>query len=149
MNEKWIIPCNLKYFNVEAHFQTTNEVVWNNTFTMKTGDTVYIYVTAPESAIRFRCKIISDKVDEQKLLENAYAIPKRESHNYFSHKNKYVVLKLERRYPASFLTLAKLRLHGLGQVQMQARANRELNKYLTEADDYINTRITNGGEDNA
>ena len=32
---------------------------------------------------------------------------------------------------------------------MQARANRELNKYLTEADDYINTRIMNGGDDNA
>lgn len=149
MNEKWIIPCNLKHFNVEEHFQTKKEAVWGNSFTMKIGDTVYIYVTAPESAIRFRCRIIADKVDEQTLLENAYAIPKHESHNYYSQKNKYVVLKLERRYPASLLTLAKLRLHGLGQVQMQARASRELNKYLSEVDTYIDTKLANGRDKNA
>ena len=149
MNEKWVVPCNLKHFNVEEHFASNREVVWSNSFTMKTGDTAYIYVASPESAIRYRCKVIADTVDEQRLLENSYAIPKHESHNYFVRKNKYVILKLDRIYPKGFLSLTKLRAHGLGQVQMQARASKDLNQFLTEVDQYIDTKKGNGREKNA
>ena len=146
MAEKWIIPCNLKHFNVEEHFSKTNKVVWKNSFTIKVGDTVYIYLSAPISAIVFRCYVIADKVSDEELQNNQYAIPQKESHNYFSKTTKYVIMELDRVYPKKLLTLEKLRQHGLGQVQIQARADRHLSQYLIETDKQFESKIEDGSD---
>lgn len=132
MEEKWIIPCNIKKFNVIEHFKNNEEVVWKNSFTIRTGDIVYIYLGAPYSEIRYRCVVISDTVSEEILQKNEYAIQSRSSNNYFSKKIKYIQLKLENEFPADFLKLEKLKMHGLGQVQIQARVSRNLLMYIED-----------------
>ena len=149
MSEKWIIPCNLRFFDVEKHFTTSKVVVWKNSFTMKVGDAAYIYLSAPISAIRYRCRVISDTVNDDELQENQYAIQTKESHNYFSKKTKYVIMELEKEYPKDLLTLAELRKRGLGQVQIQARADRKLSAFLNEIDNNQCTESENGGDDDA
>lgn len=146
MDEKWIIPCNLNHFDIEKHFSQTKRVVWRNPFTIKMGDFAYIYLTAPISAIVFRCRVISDKVSDEDLQNNQYAIPKKRSHNYFSKKTKYIIMELDRVYPKGMLTLDKLRLHGLRQVQIQARANRHLFQYLLESDNMLELNNKDGSE---
>lgn len=135
MVEKWIIPCNVKRFNVIEHFRTNDTVVWKNSFTIRTGDIAYIYLGSPHGEIRYRCVVISDIVDEETLQNNKYAIQEQPSHNYFSKKIKYIQMKLDREYPEGSLPLATLREHGLGQVQIQARLDRNLRKYLDSVDE--------------
>ncbi len=134
MIEKWIIPCNVKRFNVIEHFRTTDLVVWKNSFTICTGDVAYLYLGAPYGEIRYRCRVVSDTVDDKTLQENKYAIQEKPSNNYFSKKMKYIQLKLEYEYPSDLLTLPKLNEQGLGQVQIQARADRNLRAYLEEVE---------------
>lgn len=144
MAEHWIIPCNIKIFDVITHFKTNKHVIWKNSFTMKTGDIAYIYLGSPYSEIRYKCKVISNEVDDQTLRENPYAISEKKSNNYFSKKEKYIELEYICEFPEKLFTLLKLREHGLGQVQIQARTDRRLQKYLDEIE--LEMAFKGGGE---
>ena len=119
MIEKWIIPCNVRFFDLPSHFITNKTVVWKNAFTIKKDDIAYIYIGRPYGEIKYKCHVINDQVDEQLLKENSYAIPQKKSHNYFSKKEKYIQLELVQEYPEGTFLLENLREHGLGQVQIQ------------------------------
>lgn len=132
--EKWIVPCNIKRFNIVEHFKKSGFVIWKNSFTIRTGDTVYIYIGSPLSQIKYRCTVISDQVDEETLQKNEYAIVKSKGNNYFSKKVKYIQLRCDYGYPDGCLPLSVLKENGLGQVQIQARTDRNLQRYLDEID---------------
>ena len=95
MIECWVVPCNIKHFDLVSHFEKSDTVVWKNSFTIKQGDTVYIYIGSPISEIRYRCTVISDSVTDEVLAENRYAIVEKTGNNYFSKKVKYVQLRKE------------------------------------------------------
>ena len=135
MRENWIIPCNLKHFDVIEHFKSNEYVIWKNSFTIRKGDIAYIYIGSPVGEIRYKCEVVSDEVDQELLDSNSYAIVKKESKNYFSKKIKYIQLKLLREYIPGTFTLEKLREHGLGQVQIQARTDRRLQSYISSVDE--------------
>lgn len=142
MTEHWIIPCNVKVFNVIEHFKDKRTVIWKNSFTMKKGDIAYIYIGSPYSEIRYKCRVINDEVDEQTLKSNSYAIPAKKSNNYFSKKEKYVELEYICSFKEKIFPLSVLRENGLGQVQIQARTDRKLQAYITSVEERII-----GGED--
>lgn len=54
---EWIIPANPKYYDIEAAFKGSKEINWKQGAGIKTGDTVYVYVAAPVSAILYKCKV--------------------------------------------------------------------------------------------
>lgn len=135
MRENWIIPCNLKHFDVIEHFRNNEYVVWKNSFTIQKGDIAYIYIGAPIGEIRYKCEVVSDEIDQELLNSNSYAIVKKESNNYFSKKIKYIQLKLIREYAPGTFTLQKLREQGLGQVQIQARTDRRLQSFISSIDE--------------
>lgn len=132
--EHWIVPCNIKYFNIIEHFSKSDTVVWKNSFTIRPGDVVYIYVGAPYGEIKYRCSVVTDTVDEDTLAQNSYAIPTKPSNNYFSKKVKYIIMKNEGRFPDKTLTLEAMRDHGLGQVQIQARTDRRLQAFIDDVE---------------
>ena len=53
----WIVPANPAYYDIERAFDDAREIVWKQGRGIKTGDTVYIYVGAPVSAILYQCKV--------------------------------------------------------------------------------------------
>ena len=132
MKENWIIPCNLKIFNLIEHFATNNRVVWRNAFSIHEGDTVYIYIGSPISEIRYRCKVLTTQVDSKTLEENSYAISKKKFNNYYSKREKYIIMEKECEYKEGCLPLADLRAHGLGQVQLQARIDRNVLRFIEQ-----------------
>lgn len=135
MAEKWIVPCNIKYFNIIEHLKTNQTAVWKNSFTIKTGDTIYIYIGAPYGEIKYRCRVISDSVSDELLQQNPYAIQKQPARNFYSSKKpKYIQFEMEYEYPEGTLSLNRLREHGLGQVQIQARTDRQLQKFIDSVD---------------
>ncbi len=144
MTENWIIPCNVGFFDIIQHFKESTKVVWKNSFTIREGDIAYIYLGRPYGEIRYKCIVISDNVDAEKLKKNSYAIPAKKSNNYFSKKEKYIEMELICEYSSGIFTLENLRKNGLGQVQIQARVDRNLQQHLNKVE-----RECMGGEVNA
>ncbi|MEG0191384.1 MAG: hypothetical protein RR681_09410 [Lachnospiraceae bacterium] len=130
MKENWIVPCNIKQFNVIEYFNISDTVVWKNSFTIHKDDIVYIYVGAPYSEILYKCVVISDDISDEILEENSYAIVTKPSNNYFSKRIKYIQMRLIKSYEKNTFTLEDLKKHGLGQVQIQARTDRRLQHYI-------------------
>ncbi len=53
----WIIPANPKYYDVDAAFSESREIIWKQGKGIKKGDIVYMYVGAPTSAVRYKCLV--------------------------------------------------------------------------------------------
>lgn len=138
MAEKWIIPCNVKVYDVIEHFKRDQKIVWKNSFTIHPGDEAYLYLSAPYSEIRYKCLVVSNVTDEDIIQKNSYAIPVKKSNNFFSKKEKYIELEFIREYPQGALPLEKLKENGLGQVQIQARIDRRLQHFLNAIEEQIN-----------
>ena len=55
--KEWIIPANPKYYDIVHAFDGTDEISWKQGAGIKKGDTVFMYVGAPVSAIIYKCKV--------------------------------------------------------------------------------------------
>ena len=55
--KEWIVPANPKFYDIIHAFDTEKEILWKQGAGIKKGDTVYMYVAAPVSAILYKCKV--------------------------------------------------------------------------------------------
>ncbi len=55
--KEWIVPANPRYFDIQQAFDQAQEIDWKQGKGIKAGDTVYMYVAAPVSAILYKCKV--------------------------------------------------------------------------------------------
>lgn len=55
--KEWIIPSNPKYYDVISAFEENEEIDWKQGAGINVGDTVYLYVAAPVSAILYKCRV--------------------------------------------------------------------------------------------
>lgn len=55
--KEWLIPANPKFYDILHAFDGADEIEWKQGSGIKAGDTVFLYVAAPVSAILFRCKV--------------------------------------------------------------------------------------------
>lgn len=56
--KEWIIPANPKFYDIEHAFDNKEIISWKQSSSVKVGDTVYMYVAAPVSAILYKCKVV-------------------------------------------------------------------------------------------
>ena len=68
--KEWIIPANPKYYDIEHAFDDENEIDWKQGAGIKAGDTVFMYVAAPVSAILYKCKVIETDIPYKYSDEN-------------------------------------------------------------------------------
>ncbi len=54
----WIIPANPKYYDIVREFDTYPVAEWKQSSDISVGDTVYMYVGAPYSAVLYCCKAL-------------------------------------------------------------------------------------------
>ena len=134
MSENWIVPCSVKFYDVVGHLRNRDTIVWRKVSALKEGDVAYLYIGSPYSEIKFKCRVIEDNVDEATLKDNAYAIKKSDSLRKYS----YIKMKLDFAYPDGVLSLEKLREHGLGQTQTQARTDRRLQAFIDSVNEKLN-----------
>ena len=127
MAETWIVPCNVRFFDVVSYLDDHKTIVWKRRSTIVKGDEIYIYVGAPYSQILFKCRVEEDELSEEEIKKNNYAISSKDT-----EKTKYMRLKMIHRYEEGTLPLKDLREVGLGQTQVQARADRKLRVYLDQ-----------------
>ncbi len=63
--KEWLIPANPKYYDIEHAFDDNDTIDWKQGNGVKTGDTVFLYVAAPVSAILYKCKVTETDIPYQ------------------------------------------------------------------------------------
>ena len=94
--KEWIVPANPKYYDIESAFEESDEIDWKQGAGIIKGDTVYMYVGAPVSAILYKCKVTETNIP-------------------YDYKDKYLQItalmkiKLLKRYKRDEFTFEKLK----------------------------------------
>ena len=60
--KEWIIPANPKFYDVEAAFAVNDIITWKQGAGIMRGDTVFMYVAAPVSAILYKCRVLETDI---------------------------------------------------------------------------------------
>ena len=118
--ERWIISCNLKYYDVISAFSDLQKLDWQQSnMKMKTGDEVYIYVGPPYKKVMYRCRINKVCLKNMEIDASAYVINGEPFENY----GNYMELELIEVFDDDRYSLDRLRLKGMkGNVQGPRRA---------------------------
>lgn len=103
--KEWIIPSNPRYYDVQAAFRESEEINWKQGKGIKAGDTVYMYVAAPVSAILYKCLVTETDMPV-----------------HFQHTQVHIThlmrIKLLREYPPEQFTFEKLgREYGINAIR--------------------------------
>lgn len=61
----WIIPVNLKYYDIGEEFSASEDILWTQKASMQKEDFVAIYITAPTKAIRYLCQVLEANIPNQ------------------------------------------------------------------------------------
>ena len=71
----WIVPCNLKYYDVEGAFQTLKTVDWKQQVAkVQKNDTVLIYISSPVRAILYNCTVVKTNKKESTIDDSTFVI---------------------------------------------------------------------------
>ncbi len=124
---EWIIPCNPTLYRVDEAFAELKILDWKQTSPkMEVDDIVYIYVSKPVQAIRFKCKVNKVnlpqiEIDDSKFIINGELYEKHPAH-------------MELELLATFtdeLTMDIMATHGVkGRIQGPRRMNEDLINYI-------------------
>ncbi len=68
--KEWVVPANPKYYDIEHAFDGQDEIDWKQGSGIRAGDTVYMYVCAPVSAILYRCIVTETDIPFQYSDQN-------------------------------------------------------------------------------
>lgn len=72
--KEWLIPANPKYYDIVHAFDDADTINWKQGAGIRKGDTVFMYVAAPVSAIMYKCKVLETDIP-------------------YEHENKYITIK--------------------------------------------------------
>lgn len=113
----WIIPCNVKSYDVVGAFNELSEIDWKQSRNMKsamTEDIVLIYLSRPFSCVKYICKIREVNKRNPTIDDSDYIL---NGENYVNYGN-YMQLELLESIDESLLTFESLKLNGLkGNIQ--------------------------------
>lgn len=105
----WMIPSNPKIYDVDAGFAAGGgEIEWHQHNDIQPGDEVYIYSSAPNSAILYRCEVVASNLTYRGMFQ--------ESKGY----KRSMRIRLVEKYPPDRFPLAFIKAHG-GSVVRSAR----------------------------
>lgn len=94
--KEWLIPANPKYYDIVHAFDDTDTIDWKQGASVKNGDTVFMYVGAPVSAILYKCNVIETDIPC----------------DYYSKEltiTKLMKIKLQKRYKPNKFTFERLK----------------------------------------
>ena len=109
----WVLPSNVKMFDVLSYFKTHKSVVWHGPKNVQVGDAVYIYLGVPYSAIMLRCK--ATRVGLKEYTENDMEI------------------ELVERYDKEQYPLPVLKKYGLTNIRGPRSIPEKLAKYIDKS----------------
>ena len=106
----WMIPSNPKIYDVDAGFRGgRGEIEWHQHNNIQPGDEVYIYSSAPNSALLYRCEVVAADLNYHGMF--------KESKGY----ERSMRIRLIEKYPKDKYPLSFIKAHG-GSVVRSARS---------------------------
>lgn len=137
-NRVWIIPCNNKFFDLKGCFAKYGEMYWSQYFNFHKGDTGYIYMSSPDSAIVFSIEIVEADMPYSQVMDfkEEFFIDKSDFGTWKQH-NRFAHFRMTGKTNSSRLNLAHLMSHGLkmaprGPLNLSYKDYVELKKYIEE-----------------
>ncbi|MBQ8089738.1 MAG: MmcQ/YjbR family DNA-binding protein [Pyramidobacter sp.] len=109
----WIVPANYKYWDVEKHFGEDPVQLWKQTSAVHPGDTVFMYIGAPVSAVWCRCEVLETDIPYQYDDENV-------------SMKKVMKLRMTRCYGRELIPLSLMKRCGVLAVRGARRMTAEL-----------------------
>ena len=93
--KEWLVPSNPKYYDILHAFDSTDTIDWKQGAGIRKGDTVYLYVGAPVSAVLYKCLVTETD------------IPYDYSSGRLTIKS-LMKIRLQKRYPPEAFTFSRL-----------------------------------------
>ena len=96
--KEWLIPANPKYFDIVHAFNNASEINWKQGTGIKKGDTVFMYVAAPVSAILYQCEVIETNIPyrgNQKNIQIRFLMRIRLKKRYQPERFTFDILNVE------------------------------------------------------
>lgn len=113
----WIIPANPKYYDIDAEFAASKIILWTQKASIKKGDFVAIYMTAPTKAVRYFCRVL-----EANIPNDAY----RDDTSI----KKLMKIELLQSFSDNEVTFEHLKSYGVKAVRGPRRMTKELIAYI-------------------
>ena len=113
LNKEWIMPANPTYFDVITYIESMPIFSWKQPKNINLGDTVYIYLGAPYSAIIYKCKVTELDI-------------------YHDQKDRVMNLNVVKKYDQKEYPFSKLKEFGLNSVRSPRRIPYRLSKKLNQ-----------------
>ena len=94
--KEWLVPSNPKFYDIIKAFEEADEIDWKQGAGIKKGDTVYMYVGAPVSAILYQCEVTEANIPFEDDDGNV-------------HMKEMMKIRLLKRYPPDRFTFQRLK----------------------------------------
>ena len=116
---EWIVPANPKYYDVVRIFDDTDTIHWKQSGNIRKGDTVYLYVAAPYSAILFGCEVLETDIPYEYRDKNITM-------------KKVMKIRLKKRYDENEFTFEVLNKYGIRAIRGPRGIPEELSRHLSQ-----------------
>lgn len=105
-NTEWIVPANPKFYDIEAILNESKDstFIWKQSNNICVGDKIYLYVAAPVSAVKYKCKAVEVDIPYEYSDENI-------------RMHKAMRLQLLKRYEEMEIDIAMLKEYGISTVR--------------------------------
>lgn len=134
----WMLPANSKFFDLAGCFKKYGAVYWTQYFNLQTGDTGYIYSSAPDSAVIYKFSVVGHDMPylPEMDAEVEYYVNPKDFEPSKVH-NRFAKLQLIGETHSSRLGLANLLEHGMntaprGALNLSHPGFADLLKYIEE-----------------
>ena len=118
--DSWIVPANPQYYDIISAFES-DDVIWKQGKGIEKGNTVYMYVGAPVSAVLYRCKVTETMIPLDYADDNV--------------SMRYIMkMKVEKRYEMDFCPFSVLRELGIRAVRGPRKVTRQFLEYVSRSE---------------
>jgi hypothetical protein len=125
--ETWLIASNPAKYKVADAFDANTAITWGTTVRLSVGDVIYIYVSAPQSRIKYRCTVERIDVPITERLGAEFWVEK------FNPNRNLVNLRL-----LSILEDDRLRLKNLLENKLMLSAPQGPRRVSSELNGFLN-----------
>ena len=134
----WLVPCSLKLFDVTACLERYGEIYWSQYVNFQTGDTGYLYFSAPDSGIRFSFEVIGHDLPYSPVMDREIEFNHyRADIEGMKAHNRFALFRMTGETHSVRLRLSNLLDQGLklaprGCMKLSNSGYKELSRYIAD-----------------
>ena len=134
----WLLPANSKFFDVDGCLKKYNEIYWTQNYKIQKGDVVYIYLSSPDSCIKYKLSVEAHDVQYNSEFEKEkeFYVDANDFETAKAH-NRFVKLRLLAESHTHNMSLPHLLQNGLamaprGGMNLSNASATKLLKYIED-----------------